>query len=260
MEIKDSVVVVTGGASGLGEATAVRIVQKGGKAVILDLAVGSGEALVEKLGQENALFIKSEVTSEEEVQSAMNQAVEKFGKITSVVNCAGIGVPKNELRKVLNKGNKPHALWTFSKVIQVNLIGSFNVIRLAVEKMSENTPNEHGERGVIINTSSVAAFEGRVGQTAYAASKAGLVGMTLPMARDLARYGIRVLTIAPGIMETPAFATLSDEVRQSLGEMVPFPSRLGYPHEYAMLVQSMIENPMLNGETIRLDGGIRMQP
>jgi 3-hydroxyacyl-CoA dehydrogenase / 3-hydroxy-2-methylbutyryl-CoA dehydrogenase len=260
MEIKDIVAVVTGGGSGLGEATATRIVQNGGKAVILDLAVGSGEALVEKLGQENALFIKTEVTSEEDVQTALNQAVEKFGKITSVVNCAGIGVPKNELRKVLNKGNKPHALWTFSKVIQVNLIGSFNVNRLAAEKMAENTPNEHGERGVIVNTSSVAAFEGRVGQVAYAASKAGLVGMTLPMARDLARYGIRVLTIAPGIMDTPAFATLSDEVRQSLGDMVPFPSRLGYPSEFAMLVQSMIENPMLNGETIRLDGGIRMQP
>ncbi|MDQ1002195.1 3-hydroxyacyl-CoA dehydrogenase/3-hydroxy-2-methylbutyryl-CoA dehydrogenase [Neobacillus niacini] len=259
MEMKNNVAIVTGGSSGLGEAAAKHIVEKGGKVAVLDLNEEKGLALVKELGQENALFIKTDVSNESEVQTAINITVEKFGKITTAINCAGRGVG-NHPKKVINRGNEPHGLDTFSKVIQVNLIGTFNVLRLAAQQMAENTPNENGERGVIINTSSIAAYEGQIGQVAYSASKGGIVGMTLPVARDLARYGIRCVTIAPGLMDTPAFGMVSDEIRTSLEKMVPFPSRLGYPNEYAMLVQSIIENPMLNGETIRLDGAIRMQP
>ncbi len=254
MDRKQVVAFVTGGASGLGEATVRRIVNDGGKVMILDLAVERGEKLAAELG-DSALFCKMDVSSPESVQSALEQAIEGFGLVNVVVNCAGIGVAE----KVLGKKG-PHSLENFSKVIQVNLIGSFNVIRLATAYMAGNVPNASGERGVIISTASVAAFEGQIGQAAYSASKGGIVGMTLPVARELAVHGIRVMTIAPGLFETPMFDSLPEEVRKSLGAMTPFPSRLGYPEEYAQLVKSIIENPMLNGSTIRLDGAIRMQP
>lgn len=254
MKIENSVAVVTGGASGLGEATVRNIISKGGKAVILDLAEEKGNKMVEELG-ENVYFVKTDVTDESSVQAALDKAVELFGNIHALVNCAGIGLAE----KTYGKKGK-HDLSSFSKVIQVNLIGTFNVIRLTAEKMTENEPNEDNERGVIVNTASVAAYEGQMGQVAYSASKGGIVGMTLPIARDLSTLGIRVMTIAPGLFETPLFGSLPDKAKQALGEMTPFPSRLGYPSEYARLTESIIENPMLNGETIRLDGAIRMQP
>lgn len=255
MKVNEVVAVITGGASGLGEATVRNIVSNGGKAVILDLQEERGENLVKELGDDRVLFVKTDITSEENTQDALNKAVEKFGYINVLVNCAGIG------RGEKTYGSKgPHCLSSFTKTIQVNLIGNFNAIRLAAEKMSVNPPNENEERGVIINTASAAAFEGQIGQVAYSASKGGIVGMTLPIARDLADYGIRVVTIAPGLFDTPLFATVSDEIREALGKMTPFPQRLGNPAEYGMLVKSIIENPMLNGETIRLDGAIRMQP
>ena len=254
MHIQTCRAVVTGGASGLGEATVRNIIGKGGKTVILDQSEENGSRLQNELG-ETALFLKADVTKEKEIQEAINQAADFLGEFNTVVNCAGIGIAD----KVLGKKGV-HNLDLFSKVIQVNLIGTFNVIRLAAAKMSGNNVNEQNERGVIINTASVAAFDGQIGQAAYSASKGGIVGMTLPIARELARYGIRVMTIAPGLFHTPMFDTLPDEARISLGKMVPFPPRLGYPSEYAQLVHSIIENPMLNGETIRLDGAIRMQP
>jgi 3-hydroxyacyl-CoA dehydrogenase / 3-hydroxy-2-methylbutyryl-CoA dehydrogenase len=255
LNIKDSVAVVTGGASGLGEATVTTIVENGGYAAIFDLQEDKGTALVEKFGSDRVLFVKTNVTSEEDVTSAINQTIEKFGAIHIAVNCAGIGVAEKTVGK-----EKPHDLATFTRVIQINLIGTFNVLRLAAEKMTANTPNEEGERGVIINTASVAAFDGQMGQAAYSASKGGIVGMTLPIARDLSRHGIRVMTIAPGLMDTPLLSGAPEKVRQALGAMVPFPPRLGYSSEYAQLAKGIIENPMLNGETIRLDGAIRMQP
>ncbi|MCT8139194.1 3-hydroxyacyl-CoA dehydrogenase [Anaerobacillus sp. CMMVII] len=254
MKIQDTIAVVTGGASGLGEAVVRNIVKGGGKSVILDLDVERGEALSKELG-EQSLFVLTDVADETSVQLALEKAIEKFGEINAAVNCAGIGVAK----KVLSKKGV-HDLGIFSKVLQVNLVGTFNVIRLAAEKMTANEPNENGERGVIINTASVAAFEGQIGQAAYSASKGGVVGLTLPIARELASYGIRVMTIAPGLFDTPMFSSLPTEVRDALGAMTPFPSRLGKPSEYALLAQSIIENPMLNGEVIRLDGAIRMQP
>jgi 3-hydroxyacyl-CoA dehydrogenase / 3-hydroxy-2-methylbutyryl-CoA dehydrogenase len=254
VKMNETIAVVTGGASGLGEATVRKIIGQGGKAAILDLAAERGRKLAEELG-ENALFVKTDVTSEEDTAGAIQQAVEKFSSINTVVNCAGIGIAS----KVLSRKGV-HSLDTFTKVISINLIGTFNVIRLASEKMTENDPNDHGERGVIINTASVAAFEGQIGQAAYSASKGGVVGMTLPIARELASFGIRVMTIAPGLFHTPMFESLPQEAIESLGKSVPFPQRLGRPDEYADLVESIISNSMLNGETIRLDGGIRMQP
>ncbi|WP_226680868.1 3-hydroxyacyl-CoA dehydrogenase [Sutcliffiella horikoshii] len=254
MNIQNCVALVTGGASGLGEATVRNIVSKGGKAVVADLSEERGRVLKKELG-ESLLFIKTDVTKEEDVCNALDYGIETFGYINTVVNCAGIGVAQ----KVLNRKG-PHSLDDFSKVISINLIGSFNVIRLAAERMKENEPNAEGERGVVVNTASVAAFDGQIGQAAYSASKGGIVGMTLPIAREFASFGVRVMTIAPGLFHTPMFDSLPAEARDSLGKMVPFPSRLGYPEEYAQLVQSIIENPMLNGDTIRLDGAIRMQP
>lgn len=254
MEIKNCVALVTGGASGLGEATVRKIVALGGKAVILDLVEEKGRQLAAELG-ENAIFVQTDVTGEASVREAVDKAVEVYGGIHIVVNCAGIGIAQ----KVVGK-HGVHDLASFTKVIQVNLIGTFNVIRLAAEKMVANNPNREGERGVIINTASVAAFEGQIGQAAYSASKGGVVGMTLPLARELAAHGIRVMTIAPGLIDTPMFDSLPEAAKKSLGAMVPFPPRLGYPEEYALLVQSIIENPLLNGSTIRLDGAIRMQP
>ncbi len=253
MKINNAIALVTGGASGLGAATVQRIVDQGGKAVIADLAEEKGRALAAGLG-ERALFVATDVTSEASVQAALDTAIEAFGGLNILVNCAGIGVAE----KVAGKQG-PHNLANFTRTIHINLIGTFNVIRLAAVKMLANQPNDQGERGVIINTASVAAFEGQVGQAAYSASKGGVVAMTLPIAREFAPYGIRVMTIAPGLFETPMFDSLPAVVRQALGAMVPFPSRLGYPEEYAQLAQSIIENPMLNGSTIRLDGAIRMQ-
>lgn len=254
MQIQTCRAIVTGGASGLGEATIRNIVQNGGKAVIFDQSEENGLRLQNELG-EAVLFLKADVTIDEDIQEAVSKAAAFMGGVNTVVNCAGIGIAE----KVLGR-NGVHNLSLFSKVIHVNLIGTFNVIRIAAEKMTSNKVNEQGERGVIINTASVAAYDGQIGQAAYSASKGGIVGMTLPIARELARYGIRVMTIAPGLFHTPMFDTLPQEAKDSLGKMVPFPSRLGFPSEYAQLVQSIIENPMLNGETIRLDGAIRMQP
>ena len=255
MKMQDISAIVTGGASGLGEATVKNIVKNGGKVTIIDRSEDKGLLLAESMGNDNVLFLKADVTNEAEIQDAISKTVKIFGKINAVVNCAGIGVGE----KVVSK-DKVHDLDRFKKVIEVNLVGTFNVIRLAAEKMVQNDPNEEGERGIVINTASVAAFEGQIGQAAYSASKGGIVGMTLPLARDLARSGVRVMTIAPGLIDTPLFGGLPEQARAALGAMVPFPPRLGYPSEYAMLVKSIIENPMLNGETIRLDGAIRMQP
>lgn len=254
MNINKSIAVVTGGASGLGEAVVRNIVKNGGKSAILDLNTERGISLSEELG-DGAIFVETDVTNEESVQRALRQAVEMFGSINTVVNCAGIGIA----RKVYGKKGA-HDLASFSKVIEINLIGTFNVIRLATEHMIDNRTNKDGEGGVIINTASVAAFEGQIGQAAYSASKGGIVGLTLPIARELAAYGIRVMTIAPGLFDTPMFASLPKEDREALGAMTPYPSRLGEPSEYAQLVQSIIGNSMLNGEVIRLDGAIRMQP
>ena len=254
MQIQNNVFIVTGGASGLGAGTARRLASQGGKVLIADLNEAAGVALAEEIGN-GARFVRVDVCSESDVQNAVHVAVNEMGGLHGAINCAGIGTPE----KVLGREG-PIALATFNKVIQVNLIGTFNVIRLAAAAMSKQAPNEEGERGVLINTASVAAFDGQIGQPAYAASKAGVVGMTLPIARELARYGIRVVTIAPGLFETPMLMSLSQEVRDALGASVPFPARLGRPSEYARLATDIIENPMLNGETIRLDGSLRMAP
>lgn len=255
MEIQGKIAIVTGGASGLGEATVRAIVAKGGKALIMDLNMDKGKALAEELGSKNVLFDKTDVTSESQVKEALARAVREFGSIHICVNCAGIAVGQKTVHK-----EGAHDLDAFKKVININLIGSFNVLRLCAEIMQNNEPSAEGERGVIINTASVAAFDGQVGQVAYSASKGGIVGMTLPIARDLARSGIRCVTIAPGLFLTPLFQALPEEAIESLGQQVPFPPRLGKPSEYAQMAQSIIENPMLNGEVIRLDGAIRMAP
>ncbi len=254
MNISTAILLVTGGASGMGEATVRRFVGLGAKAVVLDLAEEKGRRLEAELGAA-ALFVPTNVSDEAAVQRAVDEALARFGRIDVVVNCAGIAPPAKTIGK-----DGPHALELFKKVIDVNLIGTFNVIRLAAWAMSKNTPNAEGERGVIINTASVAAFDGQMGQAAYAASKGGIVGMTLPIARDLARNGIRVVTIAPGLFHTPLFDGLPAEAVASLGQQVPFPPRLGRPDEYAHLAQAIVENAMLNGESIRLDGAIRMAP
>ncbi len=252
MEIKDSVAVVTGGASGRGEATVRNFVEGGGKVSILDLQEEKGRALAAQLG-DNAIFCSTNVTDEQSVQSAIDKTVEAFGGIHVAVNCAGVG----DAAKVLGKGG-PMPMDQFNRVIQINLIGTMMVIRLAAEKMVANAPNEEGEKGVVINTASAAAFDGQIGQPAYSASKAAVVGMTLPIAREFAAYGLRILTIAPGLFETPLLMALPEKVRVALGKMVPFPNRLGKPSEFALLARQIVENPMLNGETIRLDGAIRM--
>ncbi len=254
MQIKGVGAIVTGGASGLGEATARLLAENGARVAIIDQAKSRGEEVAVALGN-GSVFTPADVTDESQVQAALSMAVERFGSVGIVVNCAGIGTAS---RTVSREG--PHSLALFTRVIGVNLIGTFNVIRLAAVRMQDNEPNIDGERGVIVNTASVAAFEGQIGQAAYSASKGGVVGMTLPIARDLARAGIRVCTIAPGLFETPMVGGLSDEARRSLGESIPFPPRLGRPGEYALLAKAIIENPMLNGETIRLDGALRMAP
>ena len=254
MKIAGSTTLITGGASGLGRATAERIRAAGGNVVLLDLAKSPGADVAATLG-ESALFAPGDVTSADDVSAALDAAVKRFGSLQGLVNCAGIGTADKTFGK---RGSADLA--GFTRVIQVNLIGTFNCIRLAAARMAENAPNAEGERGVIVNTASVAAFDGQIGQAAYSASKGGIVGMTLPIARDLAELGIRVCTIAPGLFDTPLLAGLPEAARASLGKQVPFPSRLGQPPEYAALAVHIMENAMLNGETIRLDGAIRMQP
>ena len=255
MNINQTVALVTGGGSGLGEATTRMLAAKGGKVVILDLAKSHGQAIAQELGG-NVLFLEGDVTNEEQVAVAVDRAVAAFGAVHVVVNCAGIATAG----KTVGKNDQPLDLAPFRRTIEVNLIGTFNVIRLAAARMVKNTPNSEGERGVLINTASIAAFDGQVGQVAYAASKGGVVGLTLPIARDLSQYGIRCCTIAPRIFETPMLMGLPDAARKALEASIPFPSRLGRPAEYAALACHIIENPMLNGETIRLDGAIRMAP
>ncbi|XP_048879385.1 3-hydroxyacyl-CoA dehydrogenase type-2 [Brienomyrus brachyistius] len=254
--IKGMVGLVTGGASGLGKATVERLVSQGASAVILDLPSSDGLNVAKSLGDRCA-FAPADVTSEADVRSAVTLAREKFGRLDLAVNCAGIAVAV----KTYNfKKDLPHSLEDFTRVLTVNAAGTFNVIRLAAGEMGKNEPDADGHRGCIINTASVAAFDGQVGQVAYSASKGAIVGMTLPIARDLAPMGIRVVTIAPGLFSTPLLAGLPEKVQSFLARQVPFPSRLGDPAEYAHLVTSLAENPMINGEVIRLDGALRMQP
>jgi 3-hydroxyacyl-CoA dehydrogenase / 3-hydroxy-2-methylbutyryl-CoA dehydrogenase len=254
MELRAVKAVVTGGASGLGRATAARLVAAGGRVAVLDLPTSSGADVAKTLGAQ-ALFTPADVTSGEQVAAALETARSRFDGLTVLVNCAGIGTAMKTLGK-----SGPANLEAFARVIHVNLIGTFNCIRLAAAVMVGNEPSRDGERGVIVNTASVAAFDGQIGQAAYSASKGGIVGMTLPIARDLAEGGIRVVTIAPGIFDTPLLAALPEPVRASLARQIPFPPRLGQPDEYAALAAHIIENAMLNGETIRLDGAIRMSP
>ncbi|MFZ6648430.1 3-hydroxyacyl-CoA dehydrogenase [Undibacterium sp. TJN25] len=251
MQIQNSVFIITGGASGLGAATARMLVANGGKVVLADVQVEAGEKLAAELGGK---FIKCDVTSEADGKAVVAAAT-AMGTLRGLVNCAGVAPAVKTVGK-----DGAHPLDVFQRVVNINLIGTFNMARLAAEAMSATDATEQGERGVIINTASVAAYDGQIGQAAYASSKAAVVGLTLPMARDLSRNGIRVMTIAPGIFETPMLLGMPQEVQDALGRMVPFPPRLGKPDEYAQLSKSIIENVMLNGETIRLDGAIRMQP
>ena len=252
MKLAETVAIVTGGASGLGAATARRLAGAGAKIIVADLNEAGGQQVAEEIG---GRFVRCNVTDEADAQAAVDAARESFGGLTGLVNCAGIGAPQRTVGR-----DGPIPLDNFSRVIQVNLIGSFNMIRLAAAAMMDSNANAAGERGVIINTASIAAYDGQIGQCAYAASKGGIVAMTLPAARELARHGIRVNTVAPGIFRTPMMAGLPQEVQDSLGATVPFPARLGLPEEFAHLVASIITNPMLNGETIRLDGALRMAP
>ena len=254
MQISDPVVLVTGAGSGLGAAVARMVVESGGKAVILDVNTGAGQAMAESLGA-NARFQRCDVTSDAEGRAAIGAARATFGRIDALVNCAGVAPGE----KIVGREGA-HDLDRFARAISINLIGTFNMLRLAAEAMAGQDPAPNGERGVIVNTASIAAFDGQIGQAAYAASKGGVAALTLPAARELARHGIRVVTIAPGIFATPMMAGLPAEVQESLGASVPFPSRLGDPAEYAALVRHIFENPMLNGEVIRLDGALRMAP
>jgi NAD(P)-dependent dehydrogenase (short-subunit alcohol dehydrogenase family) len=254
MRIADTVALVTGGASGLGEATVRAFAEGGGRVVILDRPGSPGEQVAASLG-ERALFAPADVTSDAEVAAAVARAVERFGTVHVAVNCAGVGAA---MRVVTKSGPMP--LEMFRMVIEINLIGTFNVLRLAAAQMAKNAPDAEGERGVIVNTASAAAFDGQIGQAAYSASKGGVVSMTLPVARDLGGLGIRCVTIAPGTFDTPMLAMLPEPQRQALAAQIPFPSRLGRPSEFAALARHIVENPMLNGETIRLDGALRMPP
>ncbi|MBI3043722.1 MAG: SDR family NAD(P)-dependent oxidoreductase [Betaproteobacteria bacterium] len=252
MQIAGRTFLVTGGASGLGAATARRLARAGGNVALCDLDAGHGKKLVQEIGAQ-AIFVPADVTDEARVTQAIATARGKFGALHGAVSCAGIAPGERVLGKT-----GPHRLESFRRAIEINLVGTFNVLRLAAQAMAENPPDAEGERGIIINTASVAAFDGQIGQVAYSASKAGVVGMTLPAARELARSGIRVMTIAPGIFETPMVAGLAPELQQSLAAQVPFPPRLGRPDEFAALVEHIITNVMLNGEVIRLDGAVRL--
>ena len=254
MNQTEIVALVTGGASGLGEATVLELAGIGARVVAIDMDAVKGEKMAAAAGN-NVIFIHADVTSEEDIRRAIRETVDRFGKINVAVNCAGVA----DAGKVMGKKG-PLPLTSFNKVIQINLVGTLNVIRLAVEQMVVNTPNEEGERGVIINTASIAAFDGQIGQAAYCASKGGIVGMTLPIARECAEYGIRVATIAPGLFETPLMAGLPPAVKEDMAKGVPFPRRLGKPREFARMAIHILENSMLNGCCIRLDGALRMPP
>lgn len=253
--MQNAVALVTGGASGLGRATVERFARAGGRVILCDLPTSQGNEVAKEIG-DNVIFVPVDVTSEADVTKAIDAAKDKFGRLDVAVNCAGTAVAFKTFN--FNK-NLPHRLEDFQKVINVNTVGTFNVIRLSSGLMGLNEPNIDGQRGVIINTASVAAFDGQIGQAAYAASKAAVVGMTLPIARDLSTQGIRVCTIAPGLFDTPMLKALPDKVRNFLAKSIPFPQRLGDPSEYAQLVESIVDNPLLNGEVIRLDGALRMQ-
>lgn len=252
MKIRGTTVLIAGGASGLGEACARNLVKEGAKVSILDFAEERGGKIAAELG-DAVLFCRTDVTDEKSVQAAINKIIDAFGAIHVTINCAGVGTPA----KVLSK-DVPMAMDHFNRVVQINLMGTINVIRLAAAKMVKNVPNDDGEKGVVINTASAAAFEGQIGQAAYSASKAGVVGMTLPIAREFADYGIRIMTIAPGLFETPMLAGLPEKAKEALNKMMPFPKRFGKPSEFAQLARSIIENPMLNGSVIRLDAALRM--
>ena len=252
MNLTGKTILITGAASGLGAGVARMVAQAGARPVLLDLNAEAGQALAQEVG---GLFFRTDVSVEADVQAAIAGALEQFHQLDGAVNCAGIAPAATTVSK-----RGAHALDLFEKVIRVNLIGSFNVARLAAEAMQTNAPGEDGERGVIIHTASVAAFEGQIGQVAYSASKGGIAAMTLPMARDLSRFGIRVVTIAPGIFGTPMLAAMPQDVQSALAAQVPFPARLGTPEDYAALARHIFENRMLNGEVIRLDGAIRMGP
>jgi NAD(P)-dependent dehydrogenase (short-subunit alcohol dehydrogenase family) len=254
LQVGESTFFITGGGSGLGAATARLLVENGAHVALADVDEEAGEQMASQIGS-GAEFVRTDVTDEESVQDALDSAVEIFGSLNGAVNCAGIG----PAAKVVGKKGV-HDLGLFTKTVEINLVGTFNVIRFAAVRLAENEPGEDGERGVIINTASVAAYDGQIGQAAYAASKGGVVALTLPVARELASSGIRVVTIAPGIFETPMLAALPEDAKDSLGKQVPFPPRLGRPEEYAALAKHIVENQMLNGEVIRLDGGIRMAP
>jgi NAD(P)-dependent dehydrogenase (short-subunit alcohol dehydrogenase family) len=254
MQIRDHVFLVTGGASGLGAAVTRLLVNEGASVVIADVNHTGGEAIARELGA-RARFALTDVASEGDAQAAINLALTSFGHLHGLVNCAGIAPAEK-----ISGREGPHRLDTFARAVNINLIGTFNMIRLASDAIAKETPGEDGGRGIIINTASIAAFDGQIGQAAYAASKGGVVSLTLPVARELARFGIRVVTIAPGIFETPMMSGFSPEVQQALAASVPFPQRLGHPAEFAALVKHICENTMLNGETIRLDGALRMGP
>jgi NAD(P)-dependent dehydrogenase (short-subunit alcohol dehydrogenase family) len=255
MKIQGSTAFVTGGASGLGEATVRALAGRGARVAIYDLPRSKGAELEKELGP-STRFLAGDVTDEAQVGAALDAAIAAFGPLRGVVNCAGIG----SASRTVGKNNEPFPLAAFRKTIEVNLIGTFNVIRLAAARMAGNDPDANGERGAIVNTASIAAYEGQIGQAAYSASKGGVVGMTLPIARDLARHAIRVCTIAPGLFKTPLLMSLPAPALEALGASIPFPSRLGEPGEYGLLACHILENPMLNGETIRLDGALRMAP
>jgi 3-hydroxyacyl-CoA dehydrogenase / 3-hydroxy-2-methylbutyryl-CoA dehydrogenase len=254
MKLQGAGTLVAGGASGLGAQTARALARQGAKVAVVDTNSDSAEALTDELGPDSAAFV-ADVTDEAQVQAAVSQATERFGSLSVVVSCAGVGWAE---RLVSRRG--PASLQPFETVVRVNLIGTFNVLRLSAAQMAHNEPAEDGERGVVVMTASVAAYDGQIGQTAYSASKGGVVSLTLPAARDMARHGVRVCTIAPGIFDTPLLAALPEEQRQALGDQVPFPQRLGQPAEYANLALHIAQNPMLNGEVIRLDGALRMPP
>jgi NAD(P)-dependent dehydrogenase (short-subunit alcohol dehydrogenase family) len=254
VRIEDHTFVVTGGGSGLGAATVRRLAGAGATLVIADINADAAKVVASEFG-DRARFVATDVTDEASTQAAMDAATATFGALHGLVNCAGVG----PAIKVLGRKGT-HRLADFAKAVEINLIGTFNAIRLAAAAMVDNAPSDAGERGVIVNTASVAAFDGQIGQAAYSASKGGVVAMTLPIARELAEHGIRVMTIAPGIFDTPMLAALPEKARLSLGQQVPFPPRLGKPEEYAALVEHIVGNQMLNGEVIRLDGAIRMAP
>jgi NAD(P)-dependent dehydrogenase (short-subunit alcohol dehydrogenase family) len=254
MTLDGIVALVTGGASGLGAATVRAFVEAGARVAILDRPQSDGDGFARSFGP-RALFAAADVTKSQDVEAAIGRAVEAFGTLHVAVNCAGVGTAMRTLTRA-----GPMPLDLFAKAIEVNLVGTFNVIRLAAARMAETAPNADGERGVIVNTASIAAFDGQIGQAAYAASKAGVVGMTLPLARELASLGIRVVTIAPGTFDTPMLSMLPEPQRVALAATIPFPRRLGRPEEFAALARHVVENPMLNGETIRLDGALRMAP